>query len=135
MDEGLLQRMRLLERAEPLDGGDLGAAERADRGDAGADRLAVHQHRAGAALGQPAAELGAVERQVVAQHIEQRGVRLGRHAVARAVDFQIDCHGLGLSLLGRWILWADSAPTVVVWNCPILPRARGRSRPGRSSRW
>ena len=40
--------------------------------------LAVHQHRAGAALRQPAAELGAVEEQIVAQHIEQRRIRLGR---------------------------------------------------------
>ena len=62
VDEGLLQRMRLVDRAEPFDGGDLGVAERADRGDAGAHRLAVDQHRAGAALREPAAELGAVER-------------------------------------------------------------------------
>ena len=31
VDEGLLQRVRLLERAEPLERGDLGVAERADR--------------------------------------------------------------------------------------------------------
>src|SRR5215831_7188219 len=39
VDEGLLQRMRLLHRAEPLDGGDLGRAEPSDRRHAGAHRL------------------------------------------------------------------------------------------------
>ena len=39
---------------------------------------AVDQHRAGAALGKAAAELGAVETEIVAQHVEQRRIRLGR---------------------------------------------------------
>src|SRR3954470_14607537 len=49
-DEGTLQRMRLLERAEALERDDLGALQRVDRRHAGAHRLPVHQHGAGAAL-------------------------------------------------------------------------------------
>src|SRR5262249_32248741 len=70
VDEGLLQRMRLLHAAEPLDGGDLGRAELADRRHAGAHRRSVDQDGAGAALRQAAAEFCAVESEVVAQHIE-----------------------------------------------------------------
>jgi hypothetical protein len=56
-EPGLLHRM-LAVRREPLDGGDLGTVDRADGRDAGADRLAVDMHGAGAALRDPAAELG-----------------------------------------------------------------------------
>ena len=98
VDEGLLQRMRLLDGAERLDGGDLGIAERADRGDAGARRLAVDQHRAGAALRQPTAELRPGEEQIVPQHVEQRRIGFGRRAVACTIDFETDGHDRGLSL-------------------------------------
>src|ERR1700738_4710569 len=56
-EPGLLHRMPAVRR-EPLDGGDLGTVDGADRRDAGADRLAVDMHGAGAALRDPAAELG-----------------------------------------------------------------------------
>src|SRR5262245_29874670 len=92
-DEGALERVRFVDRAQPLDGGDTGIAERPDLGDAGADWPPVGQHRAGAALGKAAAELGAVELEIVAQNIEQRRVRLGRHRPAHAVDVQADGHG------------------------------------------
>src|SRR5262245_388673 len=92
LDEGGLQRMRIRDRAEPFDGGDLARRYRADRGDAGARCLAVDQHGAGAALRQSTAELGAVELEIVAQHVEQRRVGLGRDRAAHAVDFEIDRH-------------------------------------------
>src|SRR3954471_2083725 len=51
LDEGALEGVRLFDRAEPLQRGDLGIGQRADGGHAGAHRLPVDQHRAGAALG------------------------------------------------------------------------------------
>src|SRR4051812_22193194 len=55
-DEGSLHLVRLLGIADARERGDGFAAERIDRGNAGTCRLAVHQHRAGAALREPAAE-------------------------------------------------------------------------------
>src|SRR5262245_10843896 len=92
LDERRLQWMRVRDRAETFAGGDLARRDRADRGDAGARGLAVDQHGAGAALRQSAAELGAVELEIVAQHVEQRRVGLGRNRAAHAVDFEIDGH-------------------------------------------
>src|SRR3954452_18984758 len=57
LDEGALQGMWLLETAEALERRDLGVGERADVGHTGAHRLAVDQHRAGAALRHAAPEL------------------------------------------------------------------------------
>src|SRR5207302_10272485 len=47
---------------------------------------AVDDHRAGAALRDAAAEFGAVELEVVPQHIEQRRLRRRRELVGLAVD-------------------------------------------------
>ena len=48
-----------------------------DRRHAGEHRLAVHQHGAGAALAEAAAEFRRVELEIVAQHVEQRRARIG----------------------------------------------------------
>src|SRR6266571_3931789 len=73
VDEGLLHRMRLLDRAEALQRNDLlGLRELADRRDARAHGDAVDVDRAGAALAEPAAEARPVQLEVVAQRIEQR---------------------------------------------------------------
>ena len=48
----------------------------ADRDRAGAHRLAVDMHGAGAALRDAAAEFGAGQSELVAQHPEQRRLRL-----------------------------------------------------------
>ena len=62
-------------RAQPLERDDLLLGrERRQRRDAGAHRLAVDMHRAGAALREPAAEARPVQREIVAQRIEQRHV-------------------------------------------------------------
>src|SRR6266852_4729558 len=90
LDEGLLDRVRLLGGAQPLEGDDLGRADLADRDAAGARRLAVHQHGARSALRQPASELGPVQLQVVAEHVEQRGVGFDVQAVGFAVDRERD---------------------------------------------
>ena len=57
--------------------------------DAGEDRLAVDQHRAGAALAETAAELGAVQREIVAQHVEERRVGIGVDLMVAPVDRQL----------------------------------------------
>src|SRR6185312_4012013 len=56
-DPGGLQRMWLLDRAETGQRRDLGLADRRDRRDAGAHRLAIDMHRAGAALAEAATEM------------------------------------------------------------------------------
>lgn len=71
VDEGLLQRMGMGGIAESFEGNHLAAHGSLHRGDAGAGGDAIHQHGAGAALAEAAAELGTVQLQVVAQDIEQ----------------------------------------------------------------
>src|SRR5262245_47740804 len=70
LDIGLLDRMRLLGRAEAGERHDLAVADGRDRRHAGTDRLAIELHRAGAALREPAAEMWIVEPDVVAQQVE-----------------------------------------------------------------
>ena len=62
LDEGVLHRVH----AEPLDRADVAAGQRGERHQAGEHRLAIHHHRAGAALPQPAAEFGAIQPEFVA---------------------------------------------------------------------
>src|SRR5262249_42171337 len=52
----------------------------------------VDEHGAGAALRQPASELRAIELEVVAKHVKQRRVRLGRNRTAHAIDFDVGGH-------------------------------------------
>jgi len=89
IDEGLLQRVRLVERAEPFERGHLVSLDRAYRRHAGASSRAVDQHRAGAALRQAAAVFGAIELEIVAQHVEQRRVRLGIDRARRPLTFRL----------------------------------------------
>src|SRR5262249_39167353 len=74
-DEGSLERVRLLARAQPLERRDPAPGSLGDRHRARARCLAVHEHRARPALREAAAELRPVEREVVAQDVEQRSVR------------------------------------------------------------
>src|SRR5260221_185536 len=78
--------------AEPAERGHLVSLDRADRRHAGASSRAVDQHRAGAALRHAAAVFGAIELEIVAQHVEQRRVRLGIDRARRPVDLQADGH-------------------------------------------
>ena len=77
-------------RRQAFERAHLAIAQRGDRHEAGEDRLAVEQDGAGAALAQPAAELGAVECQLVAQHVEQRRVGIDIDLVGLAVDGEGD---------------------------------------------
>ena len=84
--------MQFLRRAQPLDGGDLGAVMHHGQSQAGVDALAVEQDGAGAALAVVAALLGARQLQVFAQGVEQGGARVEFQAVALAVDVEADFH-------------------------------------------
>ncbi len=74
IDEGLLNLVQFLGRAQTFQRGDRLILDCADRRDTGANGVAVHNHRASAALRHAAAELRAVEFQVVAQDIEQGNI-------------------------------------------------------------
>src|SRR5262245_8457300 len=100
LDIGLLQRMRLLGRAEAGERDDLGSADCRNRRDAGADRLPVEMHGAGAALRKAAAEMRIVEAEVVAQRIEQRHIGIGVDRVDLAVDVEVYASHGGMSPLG-----------------------------------
>ena len=67
---------------------------------AGVDRRAVHQHRAGPAVAVAAPFLGAGQVQPVAQQLEQGVARVGEHRVLRAVDRAGDkgLHGVATSM-------------------------------------
>ena len=95
-------------RAEPLERRDLLALENRDGRDAGEDRLAIDHHGAGTALAEPAAELGAVEGKLVAQHVEQRRIGIGGDIMLAAVDCKLH-HGFS-----RWLesAGADAFPSV-----------------------
>ena len=77
--------MRLLDGSEPVERQDVLVADARDRHRARADGIAVDDDRAGTALGQAAAEAGAVLVQVVAQDVEQRRRRIGVHDTRGAV--------------------------------------------------
>src|SRR5579885_305249 len=69
-DESSLQTIGLIGTAEAFEGGDGLALRGACRQQAGAHRFAVHQHRAGAAMAEAAAELRAMQPERVPQQIE-----------------------------------------------------------------
>ena len=70
LEEGRLQR-RKLAVGEAFDGTHRAAGNAGRRNQAGADRLVVQHHRAGAAIAGVTADLGAGEMQFVAQHRRQ----------------------------------------------------------------
>ena len=103
-----LQRAQLLRRAEALDGRDLVALGVGGEHQAGLDRLAVEEHRAGAAGAAVADLLGAGEVEVVAQRVEQRHPRLDGHLPHRAVHLQVQRDGVGPQDLGGLAPRADA---------------------------
>ena len=75
VEPGLLHPGAVGRFADGLDRGDCPLADRADRQEAGTHRLALEMDRAGAALGDAAAELGAGQAQDIAQDPQERHVR------------------------------------------------------------
>jgi hypothetical protein len=88
-DPGELDAVRAL-RVQSLDGRDAAVREIAQPGLPGAHRLAVHMHRAGAALGDAAAVLRAGQAEVVAQRPEQGHVGVEVKAAHLTVHGQFD---------------------------------------------
>src|SRR2546430_605818 len=80
--------MRLMRGAEAGERHPLAVPHRRNRRHAGADRLAVEMHRAGAALREAAAEMGVVKADVVTQRVKQRHVRIGIDRMVFAVDVE-----------------------------------------------
>ena len=76
--------MWLFRGAEAFERGHLGAVERADRRHARSNGASAHNHRARAALSEAAPEFRSVQREVVAQHVEQRcrGIDVDRVSLA-----------------------------------------------------
>ena len=84
-----------LASGEALDRRDLAPLHERREREARLHALAVHQHRAGAALAEAAALLRAGQVQVLAQGIEQRGARVERQPVLRPVDAEHDVERSG----------------------------------------
>src|SRR5262245_23427686 len=81
--------MQMVDRAQPLDRGNVAHGRGRYRQRAGTRRLAVEQHGASAALRKPAAELRTVQFQVIAQDVQQWRVGLYRRdASGRSVHPQ-----------------------------------------------
>src|SRR5262245_40778518 len=79
---------------KPLDRGDVLAGNGSNRIAAGPDGLTVDQHCAGATLRDTAAEFRSLELEGIAQHPQQRRVRLHVDRVRDAVHADGDCHSL-----------------------------------------
>src|SRR5262249_29279369 len=82
--------MKVAARAEAFDGGDALALDRLDPRRAAAQRLAGGRDGAGAAERRAAAELRALQAQMIAQHPEERRVGLDVDALGAAVDGERD---------------------------------------------
>src|SRR3954447_8736882 len=112
LDIGLLDRMRLLRRAEAGQRHHLAVAHRRHRRDAGAHRLPVDMHGAGAALREAAARVRIVEPEIAAQRVEQRHVGIGVDRLNLAVHVEIYwSHGCGSPLRFAWGAAARSRGT------------------------
>jgi hypothetical protein len=79
--------------AKALESGNTSARKERDWRDAGKNRFPFNHDSTGAALPKATAIFGAVQLQVVAQHIEQRRVGLGIDLMVCAVDCQGDHDG------------------------------------------
>src|SRR4030095_1003783 len=90
IDKGLLHGNKRVAVGQPFDGYDFRAVGIGSHGDAGIDRLAIIDDRAGAALTGVAAELRAFVFQCVAEKFQQRRGRLRAATDRLAVDRSID---------------------------------------------
>src|SRR5256885_1891473 len=81
----------------------------------GASTMTSGAARGGRATTKAAAEFGAVEAGIVAQQLEQWGVRISRHAMHRAVHLETDSHNRKAPPWGgeRMLIqaWRESRPT------------------------
>jgi hypothetical protein len=90
VDERLLHRMQAPVARESLGRHDPATDERIDARGAGRGRHAVHQDRAGEALLEPAAVFCGSQAEIVAQHLQERRIRLHRDERSPSVDVKLD---------------------------------------------
>src|SRR5512144_5246 len=141
LQELLLQRMERLALGHALDGLDLAARHLAAQDQARADQAAVEQDAAGPAVAGGAAFLAAGQVERVAQHVEQRLLRLAEELDRVAVHRRLDV------VLGHQLLLARSsairaarrASTPATWiRNSVVPRlssiGRQAARAAASSR-
>ena len=93
--EGLLHRMQLVAVGQTFDGADFLAVGLHREHQAGAHRLAVDDHGAGAADAVLAADMGAGLPAILADGVDQRAPRLDRDGVLAAVDGEGDVGSFG----------------------------------------
>lgn len=86
VEKCLLQGMETFGGAEPFQRGDLRARGIADRVDTGVDGRAIDVDGAGATAFEPASILRRVQAQLVAKHVEQRGIRRRLDLMRPAID-------------------------------------------------
>ena len=87
-DPGPLHGLAAPAFADRLDGSNILAGHGRHRGNAGTRRHTINMHRAGAALGNAATELGAGQIQLVAQYPQQRHIGGRVHLDAFSIDGQ-----------------------------------------------
>src|SRR5262249_51384211 len=121
-EERLLQRVELPALGEPLDGEDLFAGDGFDASEARADRLAVDQHRAGAAPAFAAAVFAAGQAKVVAEDAQEALTGLGPDRVPRTIDVKFLDRRHGSPPRGKAGGRDVSEPRSVV----VTPESRGR---------
>src|SRR5690242_1010753 len=108
LGEGQLERVQGVVASKALDSGDGGILGFDGEQQAGEDRLAIHQHGAGATVAQLAAVLGASQVQLLTQHFEQGVGGRGGYLACLAVDLE------GHKLLGHGIhSWAEGSRRAV----------------------
>src|SRR3954447_4071833 len=103
--EALLHGVELAVGLERLDRADLVALAHRREDRAGLDRLAVHEHDAGAAVGGVTAPVGAVELGVLADVVDEQAARLDVVGDVLAVEADGDVHESARSVARRRARW------------------------------
>src|SRR5207247_169219 len=112
VDERFLDRMHALAGGEALDGLDVPPGRRAREDQARAHQLAVHEHRARAALALLAGILAAGERELLAEHGEQALVLAGLELARRVVHAHAQPHAIAPA--------RDATAMTIALRVPIL---------------
>ena len=99
------KRMQLAVLRQAFHGHDLAPVNLRSQDQAGVDRLAIEQDRAGAALADFAAALGAQQTQVIAQQIKQRGLAGTVRVRGRPLIVVVMRHSLGRVAISAQRLW------------------------------
>jgi hypothetical protein len=121
LDEGCLQRVQIVAFGKTFDGGDGVSVMHHRERQAGVDAAPLDQHRAGAALTVIAAFLGARQREMLTQRIEQCGAGVQRQRMRAAVDLKFDLRGSGGGLLSSTAPAARTPRGSVVKSSAVVP--------------